>query len=55
MPYWKNLSGTGFQLEDFIFLDSLGYWISASWKSLEYWISASRFFGILDFILWDIG
>ncbi|RGB22857.1 hypothetical protein C1646_775413 [Rhizophagus diaphanus] len=27
----KHLPGTGFRLEDFGFLDYLGYWISASW------------------------
>ncbi|CAB4402434.1 unnamed protein product [Rhizophagus irregularis] len=51
----EHLPGTGFRLEDFGFLDYLGYWILSSrvlyfgfLDYLGYWISAS-------WIIWDIG
>ncbi|CAB4475401.1 unnamed protein product [Rhizophagus irregularis] len=55
MSLREHFPGTGFRLEDFSFLDYLGYWILSSrvlyfsfLDYLGYWISAS-------WIIWDIG
>ncbi|CAB4490983.1 unnamed protein product [Rhizophagus irregularis] len=56
----EHLPGTGFRLEDFGFLDYLGYWIlssqiSASWIIWDIGFCLPGFFILASWIIWDIG
>ncbi|CAB5373791.1 unnamed protein product [Rhizophagus irregularis] len=59
MSLREHFPGTGFRLEDFSFLDYLGYWILSSrvlyfsfLDYLGYWILSFRvlYFGFLDYL-----
>ncbi|CAB4475402.1 unnamed protein product [Rhizophagus irregularis] len=55
MSLREHFPGTGFRLEDFSFLDYLGYWISASWIIWDIGFCLSGFFISDSWIIWDIG